>query len=101
MSAYRAMMVAAEREGYAGCCEALAGWDPGDALAAIRAPTLVIAGSEDTATPPEQGEALARRIPGARISVLAGAGHLANLEQPEAFTRLLLDHLTTVASEVA
>ena len=102
VSAYRAMMVAAEPEGYAGCCEALAGWDPGDALAGIRSPTLVIAGSEDTATPPAQGEALKQRIPGARIAVMAGAGHLANLEQPEAFTRLLLGHLTTeFASEVA
>ena len=49
---YRAMMVSAEREGYVGCCEALAAWDPGEALGAIAAPTLVLAGSEDTATPP-------------------------------------------------
>ena len=96
------MMVSAEREGYAGCCEALADWDPGDELAAIRAPTLVLAGSEDPVTPPAQGEAIARRIAGARLSVLAGAGHLANLEEPEAFNRLLLDHLTTrPAVEVA
>jgi 3-oxoadipate enol-lactonase len=100
--AYRAMMVSAAREGYAGCCEALAEWDPGEELAAIRAPTLVLAGSEDPATPPAQGEMLAGRIPGARLSVLEGAGHLANLEEPEAFNRLLLDHLTTrPAVEVA
>jgi 3-oxoadipate enol-lactonase len=95
VSAYRAMMVSAEREGYAGCCEALADWDPGDELAAIRSPTLLLAGSEDPATPPEQAEAIAQRIRGAQVSVLAGAGHLANLEQPAAFNRLLLDHLTT------
>jgi 3-oxoadipate enol-lactonase len=100
--AYREMMISAEREGYAGCCEALATWDPGDRLSAIQAPTLVIAGSEDTATPREQGEAVQRRIPGARISVLAGAGHLANVEQPDAFNGLLLDHLKTrPAVEVA
>ena len=92
--AYREMMVSAEREGYAGCCEALAAWDPGEQLGGIRAPTLVIAGSEDTATPPEQGEKLQRLIPGARLSVLEGAGHLANLEQPDAFNRLLVGHLT-------
>ena len=102
VSDYRAMMVSAEREGYAGCCEALADWDPGDSLKAIRAPTLVLAGSEDPATPPEQGEAIRQRITGARMSILAGAGHLANLEQPAAFTQLLLDHLTTSpAVEVA
>ena len=63
MRSYREMMVSAEREGYAGCCEALADWDPGDELAAIRAPTLVIAGSEDPATPPAQGEAIAAAHP--------------------------------------
>ncbi|MDX6563934.1 MAG: 3-oxoadipate enol-lactonase, partial [Gaiellales bacterium] len=99
---FREMMVSADREGYAGCCEALAAWDPGDELARIRAPTLVIAGSEDTATPAEQGKALQRRIPGARLRVLEGAGHLANLEQPDAFTRLLVEHLTArPATEVA
>jgi 3-oxoadipate enol-lactonase len=91
---YRAMMVSAEPEGYAACCEALAAWEPGDALGAIGAPTLVLAGSEDTATPPDGCEAVARCIPGARLRVLAGAGHLANLEQPGAFDRLLLGHLT-------
>lgn len=92
---YRAMMVSAARDGYAGCCEALAAWDPGDELAAIRAPVLVIAGSEDVATPPAAGEEVQRRIPGARMSVIAGAGHLANLERPADFDRLLLEHLTT------
>jgi 3-oxoadipate enol-lactonase len=102
VSAYRAMLVSAEAEGYASCCEALADWDPGDELAAIRAPALVLAGSEDPATPAAQGEAIARRIPRARMCVLDGAGHLANLEQPEAFNRLLLEHLTTQpAVEVA
>jgi 3-oxoadipate enol-lactonase len=100
--AYREMMVSAAREGYAGCCEALADWDPGDELAVIRAPTLVLAGSEDPVTPPAQGETVARHIAGARLSVLDGAGHLANLEEPEAFNRLLLDHLATrPAVEVA
>ena len=42
-------------------------------------------------------ETIASRIPGARLSVLEGAGHLANVEEPAAFNRLLLDHLTTRA----
>ena len=99
--AYREMMVSAAPEGYAGCCEALADWDPGDELAAICAPTLVLAGSEDPVTPPAQGEAIARHIAGARLSVLEGAGHLANLEEPVAFNRLLLDHLATRPAVVA
>jgi 3-oxoadipate enol-lactonase len=91
---YRAMMVSADPEGYAGCCEALAGWDPGDALGMIAAPALVLAGSEDPVTPPEQAEVIRSRIPGARMSVIPEAGHLANIEQPEAFAVLLLEHLT-------
>jgi len=98
VAAYRAMMVSADSEGYAGCCEALGDWDPGEELAAIRAPALVLAGSEDPATPPAQGETIASRIPGARLSVLEGAGHLANVEEPAEFNRLLLDHLTAQSS---
>jgi 3-oxoadipate enol-lactonase len=98
VAAYREMMVSAEAEGYAACCEALGDWDPGEALTAIRTPTVVIAGSEDPATPPAQGEAIASLIPGARLTVLEGAGHLANVEDPEAFNRLVLDHLTATSS---
>jgi 3-oxoadipate enol-lactonase len=102
VAAYREMMISAEPEGYAGCCEALGNWEPGDELATIRAPTLVLAGGEDPATPPASGEEIAGRIPGAQMSILEGAGHLANLEEPAAFNRLLLDHLTTrPAVEVA
>jgi 3-oxoadipate enol-lactonase len=102
VQAYRAMMVSAEPDGYAGCCEALGDWEPGDALAQIRAPVLVVAGSEDTPTPPEHAEAIRDRIPGAHLSVLEGAGHMANVEQPAAFGRLLIEHLTTrPAVEVA
>jgi 3-oxoadipate enol-lactonase len=99
---YRAMMVSAEPEGYAGCCEALGDWEPGETLAAIRAPVLVLAGSEDTPTPPEHAETIRARIPGARLTVLPGAGHMANVEQPDGFSRLLIEHLTTrPAVEVA
>jgi 3-oxoadipate enol-lactonase len=94
VSAARAMMATADAEGYACCCEALAAWDPAERLGEIRAPTLVIAAGEDAATPPAQGEAISRAIPGARLAVIEGAGHLANLERPEAFTRLVLAHLT-------
>lgn len=55
-------------------------------LATIRCPTLVVVGSEDTLTPPAVSEEMARAIPGADLSVIDGAGHLANLERPDAFT---------------
>jgi 3-oxoadipate enol-lactonase len=88
-----AMLRATPDEGYAGCCEALAAMDLRAGLSAITAPTLVIAGADDPATPPAQAEAIVAAIPEARLEVVSGAAHLANIEQPEQVTRLLVDHL--------
>jgi pimeloyl-ACP methyl ester carboxylesterase len=63
------------------------------ALPGITTPTLAIAGAQDPATPPEHAERIVAAIPGARLEVLDPAAHLANIEQPEAVTRLILDHL--------
>jgi 3-oxoadipate enol-lactonase len=90
---FRAILVATSREGYAGCCEALAGWDFRDRLGEVAAPTLVLAGSEDESTPAEDTDLLARRIRGARRVVLEGAAHLANLARPEAFAAAAIAHL--------
>lgn len=80
-------------EGYAGCCDAIATMDLRPALPAITAPTLVIAGSEDPATPPWQGAVIARAVPGARLRVIRGASHLANVTQPGEVTVALASHL--------
>jgi pimeloyl-ACP methyl ester carboxylesterase len=63
-------------------------------LAAIDVPTLVLVGSEDALTPPSEAEAMFNAIPGCRIAELPGAGHLANLEAPEAFNAQLTEFLT-------
>ncbi|MEV0726166.1 3-oxoadipate enol-lactonase [Micromonospora purpureochromogenes] len=89
----RAMMAATPAEGYASCCSAIHRMDLTDALPTIRAKTLVIAGHEDPATPPEHSHAIAEGIRDSRLEVLSPAAHLANVEQPEAITRLLLKHL--------
>jgi 3-oxoadipate enol-lactonase len=80
-------------EGYIASCGALAVWDFRSQLAAVSVPTLVVVGGEDPATPPEQAQALAEGIPGARLVVIPNAAHLVNVEQPRAFTRAVLDHL--------
>jgi 3-oxoadipate enol-lactonase len=54
-------------------------------LSEITVPTLVIGGEEDTISSPEVMAAMAEKIPGARHEVLAGAGHLSNLEAPDRF----------------
>ena len=93
---FRQMLVDTPRETYAACCEALARWDFHERLAEITAPTLVIAAAEDPATPLDQAELIARGMPSARLAVLPDAAHLANAEQPEAFSRLVADHLAPV-----
>jgi 3-oxoadipate enol-lactonase len=94
----RQMLLAASPEGYAGCCEAIAGHDLRSELGRIRAPTLVIAGDEDPSTPPEHGRLIAESVDGARLLVLERARHLANVEHHEAVTREILDHLTAEAA---
>lgn len=54
-------------------------------LADISVPTLVLAGEEDTITPPGEAERMAEMIHGARLVRIPGAGHLSNLENPDAF----------------
>lgn len=65
-------------------------------LSSIDIPTLVIVGEEDGLTPPSIAEGMARSIPGAGLVTLPRAGHLANLEEPEAFHRALRSFLEGV-----
>jgi len=55
----------------------------------IRCPALVLCGSADKVTPPALSTELSRLIPGARMELVEGAGHLSNLEQPQAFNTLV------------
>ena len=63
--------------------------DISDRTPSINLPTLVIHGTEDVAVPPERGEALAGRIPGARLEWIEGAGHQSNVDTPDEVSRLL------------
>jgi pimeloyl-ACP methyl ester carboxylesterase len=62
-------------------------------LAAIDRPTLVIVGELDRETPLPFSEHLAASIPGARLEVVAGAGHLSSLERPDLVNPLIADFL--------
>jgi len=64
-------------------------------LGAIRCPTLVVAGREDQIMPVEWLEELARGIPGARLEVIEGCGHMASLEKPREVAQLLRRWLET------
>jgi 3-oxoadipate enol-lactonase len=63
--------------------------DQRDRASAIRVPTLVIVGDQDSITPVELSNHLVDLIPNAHMQVIAGAGHLTNLERPGEFNRIV------------
>lgn len=84
----RAVLVATASAPYADACAAVAHIDLAAGNARIACPTLVLAGSRDEATPPAMSEAIAARIPGARLATL-DAAHLSAVEKPAEFAALL------------
>jgi pimeloyl-ACP methyl ester carboxylesterase len=62
-------------------------------LAAIRCPTCVVAADDDQLMPVEILRELSQAIPGARLEVIEGCGHMASLEQPAEVTRILIEWL--------
>ena len=90
-----AAMRALHRTSYMKTVRASVEQDRGFVLDDIDVPTLVIAGSEDKLYPPALAASMAGRIDGSVLKVIAGAGHLSNIEQPAAFNRVLLEFLRT------
>lgn len=90
-----AAMARIPAEGLRAVIDLLPTHDVRDRQGAIAAPTLVVVGEHDAETPLAYSEALAAGIPDARLEIVAGAGHLTNLEQPDAVNRLLAGFLPT------
>jgi len=89
-----ASLGATPRRGYASALRALAQFDARGQVAAIRRPTLVVAGDRDTMVPLGPKLRLAAAIPGARIVVVPASGHATPYDQPATFNRVLLEFLT-------
>ncbi|MGZ5660577.1 MAG: alpha/beta fold hydrolase, partial [Usitatibacter sp.] len=83
--------------GYIGCCDAIRDLDFTARLGAVRSPTLVIAGAKDAGTPPSMSEAIAKAIPGAKLTVIQGAAHLSAVEKPREFNGLVRRFLLSPA----
>lgn len=92
----RAMVERQDPEGYAGVCAAIASADFITPTSGLRLPTLVIAGTEDRATPPDLVRDLAGLIPGARFELLRGAGHLPCVDSAPLFADKLTGFLTAI-----
>ncbi|WP_081238444.1 bifunctional 3-oxoadipate enol-lactonase/4-carboxymuconolactone decarboxylase PcaDC [Streptomyces viridosporus] len=82
----------ADPDAYAACCDALAAFDLRERLTEIGAPTLLIAGREDPATPPAHLRQIADAVPDATLVELPGASHLAPAQRPEAVLTALRAH---------
>ncbi len=67
-----------------------------DLLPQIRVPTLVVAGSKDTFTPPEVSVAMAESIPGARLVLIPGGSHILPLEERDQLREVLRDFLSSL-----
>lgn len=91
---WRAMLARSPADGYIAACRALASADRSAATAALRLPALVIAGSEDGASPPDLIRATAALIPGAAFHEIPGAGHLPCVETPALWAALAAPFLT-------
>ncbi len=86
---YTAMVARTTEDGYVGCSMAIRDADLRAANAAITAPTLVICGEHDVATPPDSARELAAGIPGARSELLPGAAHIPGVEKPAELAALI------------
>ena len=98
VDAARAGFEQTDPEGYAGCCEAIAAMDLRGDLKAIRAPTLVVAGQDDPATPPAHSAVIADGIPAARLLVLRHAAHLAVISSAAEVASALVAHFGRAAA---
>lgn len=89
--AVAAEITSVDAESYARLCEALAGYDVSDELAAVTAPVLFICGADDPVSPPDAMRQLSEGVGEGRLEVLQGVGHLAPLEAPDKVAGLIDD----------
>lgn len=91
LASFPSVSIAASR------CQAVIDFDRTADLERMSAPTFVICASDDFLTPPYFSEEIARRIPGARLTILEGGGHAASQVHPSAFNEALASFLNSVA----
>jgi len=93
----RATRSAGRPRDYALQAQACARHDALERLSKLRTRALIVSGTDDRLTPPRHAEELAKAIPGAELAYIPEAGHLAYLESPELFARVVLGYLKNEA----
>lgn len=89
----RATILATPPAGFEGCVAAMSSFDHTAQLPSLAVPTLVVAGADDPMTKPAENRRVAELVPGARYEEIPSARHFANVEQSDAFNRILLEWL--------
>jgi len=89
LEGYKAMLCRQLPQGYAAACAAIRDADYSVDAQAIAVPTLVVVGDQDGSTPPDLVRGLAQSIAGARFEIIADAGHIPCVEQPEVLAGLI------------
>ncbi|MCY4333641.1 MAG: 3-oxoadipate enol-lactonase [Litoreibacter sp.] len=89
LKTWRKLLTDTAPEGYIGCAQAISGTDFYTTTAALTLPTLVIAGSEDGATPADLVRETQGLIRGSQFQLIRRSGHLPCVEQPEAYAQAL------------
>jgi 3-oxoadipate enol-lactonase len=97
LESLRTMMARAPRDGVVGALHAMAErHDSTSMLGGIDMPTLIVSGSEDTFTPPDEMRGLARSIPQSRFESIVGGGHVCPYERPAAFNHVVAEFLASL-----
>ena len=79
--------------GFLGCAAAILNFDFTAKLPALKMPALVVCGEGDPGTPPAENKRIAGLVPGARYEEIASARHFPNVEQADAFNRIMIGWL--------
>jgi len=90
---YQDMLRSTDPEGYAGCCAAIPRIDTTGCLPSLEMPVSVIVGEQDPSTTVDHARRIHEAIARSGLHVIPEAAHLSNVEQPQRFTRILLDLL--------
>ncbi|MFZ1725656.1 MAG: 3-oxoadipate enol-lactonase [Albidovulum sp.] len=96
LSGWHHMLTRQPVEGYCGTAAAIAGTDFITPTSGLTLPTLVIAGSEDGATPPDLVRETSELIRGARYALIRGAGHIPPIERPDDYAEILIEFLKSI-----
>lgn len=97
VTGYRTLLIRQPPAGYAAACAAIRDADFTETARRIAVPTLCVVGDQDGSTPPDLVRTLAGLIAGARFEIIADAGHIPCIEQPQALSTLIRDFTRTMA----